>query len=355
LARGLVARGNAVEVITTDPTGCLPPVEERSGVLVRRFLTVGHNGVYFIAPRLGWWLLRNARRFALIHAQSYHTPVALAAAVASRRSRIPLLVSPYYHGSGHSPFRRLLHRPYRPLGGWMLRQADRVLCISFAEELLLQQDFGPHLSTSVVPCGVAREEDAGFARWRAPPAGPIVILAVGRLDAYKQTARLVATMAHLPPAYELVLVGDGPCRTAIARLGTELGLSARVHLLGHVPEPDLRGWYRTARVFATLSRYESFGLTLLEAAVAGSAIVASDIPAHREVAGYLGFGQVQLVAVDSSPADVARSIMEMASRGRGPYLDRRALPTWDAFVEGVLTAYRAATHVDLPALGELPA
>lgn len=354
LARGLVARGCAVEVITTDPTGRLPPVEDRAGVLVRRFPTIGRDGVYFVAPRLWWWLLRHARRFALIHAHSYHTPLALAAALASRRARVPLLVSPYYHGSGHSPVRRLLHRPYRPFGNWMLHQAERVMCISAAEVMLLQKDFGPSLPTTVLPCGVARA-DAGSAGWRAPPGDRVVLLAVGRLDAYKQTARLVAAMAHLPSTYELVIVGDGPCRPALARLGAEFGVSGRMRLLGHVAESDLQAWYRTATVFVTLSRFESFGLTLLEAAVAGTAIVASDIPAHREVAGYLTADQVHLVSVDSSPAELARSLTDASARGRGPGVDHRLLPTWDGFVEGMMTSYLAVTSARVPALGEVPA
>jgi glycosyltransferase involved in cell wall biosynthesis len=236
----------------------------------------------------------------------------------------------------------------------MLHQADRVMCISTAEETLLQKHFGPGLATAVVPCGIARE-DSGSARRRAPPGDRVLVLAVGRLDAYKQTARLVAAMAHLPSAYELVIIGDGPCRPALARLGAELGISRRLRLLGHVSEGDLHAWYRRATIFVTLSRFESFGLTLLEAAVAGSAVVASDIPAHREVAGYLTAGQVQLVSVDSSAAELARSLTDATVQGRGSGLDQRLVPTWDGFVEGMMTSYQAVTRAGVPALGEVPA
>ena len=46
----------------------------------------------------------------------------------------------------------------------------------------------------------------------------------------------------------------------------------------------LRRWQRTADVVVSLSTRESFGLSLAEGIAAGAAIVASEIPAHREMA-----------------------------------------------------------------------
>ena len=352
LARGLVAQGHVVEVITTDPTGRLPRVEDRGGVLVRRFPTVGHDGVFFVAPALAWWLFLHARRFAVIHAHSYHTPIALAAAIASRWNHVPLVVSPYYHGTGHSDLRRILHSPYRPIGNWLLHQSGTVMCISGAELTLLHRDFGPELATQVVPCGVATQERfAPLPRATAP--GRVVVLTVGRLDAYKQTARLVAAMTYMPPSYHVVIIGDGPARQEITRLGAQLGVTARLHVLGHVSEGDLRTWYATANVLVTLSRVESFGLTLLEAAAAGCALVASDIPAHREVAGYLPDSQALLISVDCSPAELARSIQEAVGRDRPPIVEHH-LPTWAGFVDGTITTYRAVTGRRSPGLREVP-
>ena len=63
--------------------------------------------------------------------------VALLAAAAARRHRVPLAVTPHYHGTGHSLVRRLLHVPYRPVGAWLLRQAQMVVCVSQAEQRLI--------------------------------------------------------------------------------------------------------------------------------------------------------------------------------------------------------------------------
>jgi glycosyltransferase involved in cell wall biosynthesis len=94
LARGLARRGIAVEVITTDPTRQLPMLEQRDGVLVRRFPTLANDSTYYVAPRLAAWLKRNAARFALIHAHSYHTALAPQAALAAWGACTPLLHSP---------------------------------------------------------------------------------------------------------------------------------------------------------------------------------------------------------------------------------------------------------------------
>lgn len=338
LARGLVQRGTTVEVITTDPTGSLPREEVRDGVLVRRFATVGQE-VFFVAPNLGWWLLKNANRFDVLHAHSYHTPLALQAALASRWCGVPLVVTPYYHGTGHSLLRKTLHRPYRPFGSWMLHQAQRVICISAAEQGLIHQHFGQEISTQVIP--VAAEVDGlGTAEPYEKPQERVVILTVGRLEFYKQTDRLVAALPALPAAYEVVIIGDGPARAHLEQLAVRLGVENRVRLLGHVPQRELLRWYRTADVYVTLSHQESFGMTLLEAAVAGSAVVASGIPAHREVAGYLSRDRIVFVPPDCQPGHVAQAVQEAVSLGRVTETAGWSLPTWADAVENSLSCYQ---------------
>jgi len=351
LAQGLRTRGQAVEVITTDPTGRLPPLEERAGILVRRFPTVGHDGVFFVAPSLAKWLLREARRFALVHAHSYHTPVALSAGLATRFTQVPLVLSTYYHGAGHSPVRCWLHRPYRPFGRWLLHQARRVICISEAERALLHRHFGPALPTVVIPCGVSVDKGAS-----APPRpasdGRVCVLAVGRLDAYKQTERLIAAVPHLPQAFELVVIGDGPARPALHRLAERLEVTHRVRFMRWLPERELHEWYRHAHVVASLSRQESFGLTLLEGGAAGCAAVASDIAAHREVAEYFPDGRVRLLAVTASPEDIAHALTMAAAAERSQPGATRALPTWTGMVDRILDCYRAVREPSGNPLGE---
>ena len=343
-ARELQRRGARVEVLTTDPSGRLPRVELRDGVLVRRFPTLANDGVYFLAPLLGRWLARHAHAFALLHAHSYHTPIALQAALASRSATIPLVVTPHYHGTGHSRLRRWLHVPYRPLGQWMLQQAARVLCVSQVEEQLLQRHFGGRLRTMVVPNGVDVDElsaACGTAR-RASGDAPLHVLSVGRLDAYKRTDRLVDAVAHLPIGARLRLVGDGPQRATLERQVATLGLGERVQFDGQLSRPALLEAYASADVFASLSEHESFGLAVLEAAVAGLPVLASDIAAHREVAGYLPSGRTSFVSPAAPPDAIAGLLVSMAARGRATSVQHWPLPTWSAHVDRTVACYADA-------------
>ena len=57
---------------------------------------------------------------------------------------------------------------------------------------------------------------------------------------------------------------------------------AHIQLLGRLAESELAGWLARASVFALPARYEPFGLSVLEAALAGCALVLGDIPSLRE-------------------------------------------------------------------------
>jgi glycosyltransferase involved in cell wall biosynthesis len=181
---------------------------------------------------------------------------------------------------------------------------------------------------------------------RAP--GRVLVLAVGRLESYKQMDRLVATLAHLPTHYEALIVGDGPERQRLQNLAAHLGLQRRLRFVDHLARPELISWYRAADVFVSLSRHEAFGLTLLEAAVAGSPLVISDIPAHREVAGYLAGAPISFVGTECSPAELARTIQAIHESTSRQAVGRTGLdvPTWDDMVDATLACYRAVAGLD---------
>jgi glycosyltransferase involved in cell wall biosynthesis len=339
LARGLVERNIPVEVITTDPTGQLPVLQERNGVLVRRFPTVANDSIFFVAPQLGSWLMENAGRFSVIHAHSYHTPLALQAAWAAKKHQIPFVVTPHYHGTGHSPLRQFLHVPYRTFGAWMVRRAERVICVSSVEAALIREHFGKQIPTVVLPNGIETS-----AILQAEPYhfndGNLYILSVGRLEKYKQVDRLIHTLPELPDHVQAVIIGIGPEEERLKSLAESLQVSERVRFLGHVTQAELLAWYRSAHVCMCMSQHEAFGITVLEAAVAGTPVIASAIPAHQEVCGYVPAGRIQLVDLQTSPSTMASAIMEAAQRGRTVGIEGWSIPTWDAAVEGAIAVYR---------------
>jgi len=103
-----------------------------------------------------------------------------------------------------------------------------------------------------------------------------LILSVGRLwDAGKNVGLLASCAAALPwPVY---VAGEETHPE-----GGSAGMKG-VRALGYLAPQRLAPWYRWASVYALPARYEPFGLTVLEAALCGCALVLGDIPSLREL------------------------------------------------------------------------
>lgn len=111
-------------------------------------------------------------------------------------------------------------------------------------------------------------------------------LFVGNLYEYKKVEELILALKELVKAYSkayLQIVGNGHTYEYLKRLVAELKLEDYVELVGRVPDWELPYYYASCDVYVTASRYESFGLPLLEAMACGKPVVASSIPPHLEL------------------------------------------------------------------------
>jgi glycosyltransferase involved in cell wall biosynthesis len=114
------------------------------------------------------------------------------------------------------------------------------------------------------------------------------ILFVGRLDiAMKGCDDFLRIVAKLPSDYKGRMVGTGPDLQALKNLAVQLKIADRVDFVGH--QADTRTYYWAADAFLLTSRYEPFGLVLLEAVACGLPAVVlpceGDAPA---IAGRIG-------------------------------------------------------------------
>jgi glycosyltransferase involved in cell wall biosynthesis len=113
-----------------------------------------------------------------------------------------------------------------------------------------------------------------------------------------------------------------------------------LRMLGTLSRGELAVWYAAAPIFVSPSKYEPFGLTVLEAAQAGAALVLSDIATFRE----LWDGAALFVPADDSEA-LAEAIEALAGDpGRLNDLGRRACARGKAYtvenmVDGTLEVY----------------
>jgi glycogen synthase len=158
---------------------------------------------------------------------------------------------------------------YRALVGRGLHAADLVLAPTQAMLSALDRHYGRLRRSRVVPNG---RDQALF-----PPADKQpLILAVGRLW---DEAKNIKTLDMVAPSlsWPTYVAGDEhhPVR-------------GRVHYrsvtpLGRLSPPTLASWLSRAAIYALPARYEPFGLSVLEAGLAGCALVLGDIPSLREI------------------------------------------------------------------------
>ena len=138
----------------------------------------------------------------------------------------------------------------------------------------------PASKVRVVPPGI----DEKFHPSGAKSPSPLVV-AVGRLMPSKRFEDLIATMVEVRssvPDAELVIVGDGYERPALAEQIATLGANSWIRLAGRVSDDELLSLYRRAWLVASASIAEGWGMTLTEAAGCGTPSVATDIAGHRD-------------------------------------------------------------------------
>jgi glycosyltransferase involved in cell wall biosynthesis len=348
LAEAMAKRGVEVDVIvpgalTARETGPYP------GVLIRRFANIGGTARYSLSPGL-WNYLRGAgRTYDLIHAHNYHALPILAAAC----SRAPrLVISPHYHGAGHSLSGKLLNAPHRRMAARRIfDRADAVLCVSNAEAALLAEHFpGAVAKITVIHNGL--DFEALHHAQPLPDRGR-VILTASRLEQYKRIHMVLDAVRLLPPDWRLCVIGRGRERSRLERRAHALGLSARVSFLDPVSDELFRRWLRTAEVYVSMSLHEAFGLAVAEAITAGAGVVMSDIGSHREVASLLDPPRCELISTRADPQALARAILGM---GRQPAeIQRAELLSWERFAEGIAEVYESVIGGRCRTSGPVPA
>jgi glycosyltransferase involved in cell wall biosynthesis len=216
------------------------------------------------------------------------------------------------------------------------RRAARVLTVSERTQHDLIDRYGlPKERIVVTPNGV----DPAFGPEGAREDGGPYALFVGALQPRKDPVSAVEALALVGGDLRLVFAGPDKgggqeLRRAVARLGLE----QRVDLLGYVEQERLAALYRGAACLVFPSRYEGFGLPVVEAMACGTPVVAARTGALPEVAG-----DAAVLVEPGSPAALARGIAE-ALAGRAEFaaagLERARRFSWRETAERTLAVYR---------------
>lgn len=172
--------------------------------------------------------------------------------------------------------------------GRACRVATRVVCVSEFTAMSLHASVRVDSSrVSVIGEAPAGHREDPVERGAVDLATRPYVLYVGSLLPHKNVETLIRAFGPGGMDDDLLLVGPAPDRELIRvrALIDELGCGDKVRHLGWLDDGELGHLYRQARAIAIPSLHEGFGLPVLEGMEAGVPVIASDIPAFREVAG----------------------------------------------------------------------
>lgn len=167
---------------------------------------------------------------------------------------------------------------------FVLKRADGIRVVSDRVRLSIEARLTPKRAITVLPIFVDAQKFATagvpdalrerFARYSNR------LLFVGRLEAEKNCARAIRAFNEAAPREAcLIVVGDGSNRAALEALARELGIADRVFFEGSL---DAAPYYALADLVLVPSKYEGYGLVIVEALAAGKPVLATDVGIARE-------------------------------------------------------------------------
>lgn len=179
----------------------------------------------------------------------------------------------------------LLNRLRVRVAGIVLRRATRVRVVSERIRISIQTRYGLDVPVSVLPIFVDIEKIQS-----AEPSPALSIrfetyskrlLYVGRLEPEKHPCLALRAFAKAAPRDAcLIVVGTGSEAAYLRQLADELDISSRVFFEG---ETDAAPYYALADLVLVTSRYEGYGLVIVEALAAGKPVLSTDVGVASEM------------------------------------------------------------------------
>ncbi len=270
LARALRAAGHSARVLGPCDG---PPPEPGVTPLGNSIPTAANGSVAPIAPDLPAQLrfIRSLRDedFDVLH---LHEPLVPGPTMTAGIVKHTPLVGTF-HAAGGSAAYEWLGPPLR----WLARRLDVACAVSEDARRLAEESLGGHYD--VLFNGIEIDRFAKADPW--PTDGPTIFF-LGRHEPRKGLAVLLAALKHLPPEVRVWVAGEGPETAELRALHAG---DPRVSWLGRISDAEREARLRGADVFCAPSLHgESFGVVLLEAMAASTAIVASELPGYANVA-----------------------------------------------------------------------
>ena len=166
--------------------------------------------------------------------------------------------------------------------------------------------------------------------------GRKTLLSIGGLVPRKAHDLVIRALTRLPE-FDLIIVGDGPERSALVALAHELRVGDRVRFAGAVAQGELRQYYGAADALILASSREGWANVLLESMACGTPVVASNVGGTPEVVTAPEAGVLMAKRTPEALADAVQRLFEQ-------YPDRGATRR---YAEGFSWAATTAGQVEL--------
>ena len=291
-SEGLRDLGHDVEVITTDLYTETPFVKkempsEVNGINVTRHkaYTVSGEAHYVLAPGMVQSFL--SKKADIIHTHSYGYFQNHAGWIRERFQSTPWVITPHFHPSWSmwgGAKRKTLREFYDTvIGKGTMESADLITCVSKHERDMLVSEIGiSEDNIKIIYNGINWNDwqilpDKEIFRKQYPDISDKFVLFAGRLATNKGLSDLISAMCQVnQKSVDLVITGaDMGLGKQLEKEALEKGV--RMHRLGHIDDETYRSVLAAAEMLVLPSEYEAFGIVLLEAAAAETAVIGTNV------------------------------------------------------------------------------
>ena len=291
-SEGLRDLGHEVEVITTNLYTETPFVKKEmpskvNGINVTRHkaYTVSGEAHYVLAPGMVQSFL--SKKADIIHTHSYGYFQNHAGWIRERFQSTPWVITPHFHPSWSmwgGVKRKTLREFYDTvIGKGTLESADLITCVSRHERDMLVSEIGiSEDNIKIIYNGINWSDwdvlpDKTIFRKQYPDISEKFVLFAGRLATNKGLSDLISAMELVNQnSVDLVITGaDMGLGKQLEKEATEKGV--KMHRLGHIDDETYRSVLAAADMLVLPSEYEAFGIVLLEAAAAETAVIGTNV------------------------------------------------------------------------------
>jgi glycosyltransferase involved in cell wall biosynthesis len=319
----LVKKGHDVAVLCGEPSINSPREEYVNGVYVFRWPVWSPGDAYHIPKmmdRLKNWLLNTAKRYDVIHIHSIHSVLTAYSLDVLKNYKVYKVLTPHYHGTGHTTFRRILWQIWRSYVKRALDCVDLVHAVSDLESRLVFKDF--NVESVIIGHGV--EEWFSEINWS--PSN--YVMYSGRIEKYKNVHRLaniVKILNDMGFNLELKIFGNGSYATGLIRYLKKLKI--KYEFKPPQPYNEYITYLSRASLFGLLSQKEAYGLTVNEANVIGVPVVVVEPWGLN----FSGRSRTLITQLSKSDEELAKEIAKFLDEVKEQ--PRAEVPSWNQVVD----------------------